>query len=1101
MEARRRQRRSPAKPARKPVAKPAAATVEPVAAAPAVTPAVPLVPASPIAVSAAPGASRAFNTAGAVDGLIGRSIYGWAYDRDFGRRRVQITLYVNGKLVAETLANGLRREMVGIANHDGFSGFVCAIPSEHFVPGATLRVFGDGTELAAPILLGSNYIDGIFEPIVDMNASGWVRERTRELTRATLDMLVDGEPVRTVVADRLRDELKAHGVYDGCFGFAEPLPAACLDGSEHEIAFRHRASGALVPPGVRRFRAAYEGRMERLDQHGGSGWVSCRAAPGRQIALDVVVNGERMEVVADRPRPDVRAALGIDAFAFDFRVPDAVSRHREITAEVFVAGTTNPAIPGPFCFTPVSQLIEQLEELAAEFPDPATAADPTAERRYSAIREAIIPGVVAALRSYDPRGGPVECTLRFDPSVFQAPSPRVADIVDVVIPVYSGYDETIACLQSVIRARNATRREIVVIDDRGPDERLRAALRAFEQAGAITLRVNPKNLGFPASANAGMGVHPERDVILLNADTLVANGWIDRLRRAAYRSASTGSVTPLSNRATICSYPQINKDNDLPEEIGWEGLDQLCAKVNDGVTVELPTAVGFCAYLKRAMLREVGLLNAERWQRGYGEENELCILAAARGWKHLLAADVFVVHHGAVSFGVDDRRALLETNMGTLNRLYPDYIPRVMEFLREDPVAAARRAIDWARLQRLSGRFVLFVSHGYGGGIAVHVDDMAKRLAAAGCPVLILEANSDIGGSATIRNLALGTRSVYSLPREADALVADLRRCGIWHVHFHQIMGGAAWAHLPQQLGCPYDVTVHDYSYFCPRIDLIDETRQYCGEPAVTVCEGCIALNKPHPQMEAAYRARGGVAEWLNLHRQLLAGARKVFTPSRDTAARMKRHMPQIDFVAHPHPEPALAVPLRRPGSSSAARVAIIGAIGPNKGCDLLVACARDALKQRLPLQFVVFGYTADDTPLRALSNVRLIGEYLRADLPRLVAENPCDLALFLSLWPETYCYALSDAYAAGLYPIALRFGALEERITAVKVGTLVPHASTPAQINAAILTEVARAADWPTTVKFGQDCDDILADYYKLPPPPASSPGRSRRRNTSKQQ
>ena len=74
--------------------------------------------------------------------------------------------------------------------------------------------------------------------------------------------------------------------------------------------------------------------------------------------------------------------------------------------------------------------------------------------------------------------------------------------------------------------------------------------------------------------NAGMALHPDRDVILLNSDTLTPRGWIDRLREAAYRSGNIGSVTPLSNRATICSYPQINHDNDLPDEIGWEALDR-----------------------------------------------------------------------------------------------------------------------------------------------------------------------------------------------------------------------------------------------------------------------------------------------------------------------------------------------------------------------------------------------------------------------------------------------------------------------------------------------------------------------------------------------
>jgi GT2 family glycosyltransferase len=1037
--------------------------------------------------------SQRSNTIGAIDGLIGSSVFGWAYDRYFGRRRVTVTMYIDDKLAVETIANGLRRELVGTDGHDGFSGFVCPIPPEKFAAGASLRVFADEMELtSAPLVLGPKQIDGVFEPIEGAVATGWVRERVLEPTRAVLDLYIDGKLARTITADRLRGELKTHGVGDGSFGFAELLPDSCLDGSEHQIEFRHRASGIVVAPGPRPFRASFLGLLERLDQYGGMGWLFCREAPNRPVNLDIVVNGERISVEADRSRHDVRAVYGVEECGFDFYIPETVSRHREIVVEIFVAGTTNPAIPGPFTFTPVSRVIEELEAIAADLAEDKGLEG--AGRSYSAIRETIVPSLLAALRSNASRTGSLDVALRLDFSKFQTPAPAVAEIVDVVIPVYAGHDETIACIESVIRAGNNTRREIVVVDDHGPEPKLRAALQAYERTGAITLVINPTNLGFPGAANAGMSLHPDRDVILLNSDTLVPPGWIDRLRAAAYRGDNIGSVTPLSNRATICSYPEINKDNDLPGDIAWEALDQLCAGVNDGRAVEIPTAVGFCAYLRRSMLREVGLLNTERWTRGYGEENELCILAAARGWKHVLAPNLFVVHHGAVSFGVDGRKKLLETNLNTLNRLYPDYLPRIMDFLREDPVAEVRRAIDWARLKQLSKRFMLHVSHRHGGGTNVHVEDMARRLAAKGEHTLILEANADDRGVATIRNLVLGTKSVYALPRDRDALIDDLRACGVWHVHFHQIMGGARWAQLPAQLGCAYDVTVHDYSSFCPRIDLIDEAGRYCGEPTVDVCEGCLALNQPHPDLVGAYRALGGsVAGWLDLHRELLTGARRVFTPSRDAAARMERHLPGATYEARYHPETSRRVTLRRPASSAVARVAIIGAIGTNKGRDLFLACARDALKQRLPLQYRLFGYAADEGPLRRLANVQVIGEYERAELPRLVAENPCDVALFLSIWPETFCYALTDAYEAGLYPIALDFGAVGERIVGTKVGTLLSHASTPAAINAAILAEVARAEQWPAIIDIGEDCADILSDYYGLRSP-GSPASRSRR-------
>ena len=56
-------------------------------------------------------------------------------------------------------------------------------------------------------------------------------------------------------------------------------------------------------------------------------------------------------------------------------------------------------------------------------------------------------------------------------------------------------------------------------------------------------------------------------------------------------------------------------------------------------------------YIRRAALADIGLFDAEAFGRGYGEENDFCLRASARGWRHLLACDTFVYHEGAVSFG------------------------------------------------------------------------------------------------------------------------------------------------------------------------------------------------------------------------------------------------------------------------------------------------------------------------------------------------------------------------------------------------------------------------------------------------------------------
>ena len=58
-------------------------------------------------------------------------------------------------------------------------------------------------------------------------------------------------------------------------------------------------------------------------------------------------------------------------------------------------------------------------------------------------------------------------------------------------------------------------------------------------------------------------------------------------------------------------------------------------------------------YVRRAALTDIGLFDADTFGHGYGEENDFCVRASARGWRHLLACDTFVYHEGSVSFGAN----------------------------------------------------------------------------------------------------------------------------------------------------------------------------------------------------------------------------------------------------------------------------------------------------------------------------------------------------------------------------------------------------------------------------------------------------------------
>ena len=272
--------------------------------------------------------------------------------------------------------------------------------------------------------------------------------------------------------------------------------------------------------------------------------------------------------------------------------------------------------------------------------------------------------------------------------------------LDVIVPAYRGLDETRTCLESVLAATPRQRFHLVVIDDAGPDPALRAWLREQAAAGRFELLANAVNLGFVATVNRGMALHPDRDVLLLNSDTEVAGDWPDRIVAHARDDDSVGTITPLSTNATICSYPRTLQSNPLPPGETTASLDAACARANGGRAIEVPTAVGFCMFIRRRCLEAIGAFDVERYGAGYGEEVDFCMRATRAGFRHLLAADAFVRHVGEVSFGGtgSERRAQAQR---TVDALYPEFQQQLATYIPADPSREARRRLDLDRLQRI----------------------------------------------------------------------------------------------------------------------------------------------------------------------------------------------------------------------------------------------------------------------------------------------------------------------------------------------------------------------------------------------------------------
>lgn len=274
-----------------------------------------------------------------------------------------------------------------------------------------------------------------------------------------------------------------------------------------------------------------------------------------------------------------------------------------------------------------------------------------------------------------------------------APEGAFDPVVDIVVPVYGNRDLVARCLASVCDAANTTRWQLTVIDDCSPDTETSAWLREWARAHPkATVLSNARNAGFVRTVNMGMSLAGRRDVVLLNSDTEVAGDWLDRLRAAAYRQERVGSVTPFSNNATICSLPRFCEDNPLPAGHNTASVHDLVSRLAADQSVEIPTAVGFCMYIRRACLDDVGLFDADTFGLGYGEENDFCMRATAQGWRHLHALDAFVFHQGGASFS-ERRHALQQHALKALLRLHPDYEERVRTFVAQDPARPVREQL------------------------------------------------------------------------------------------------------------------------------------------------------------------------------------------------------------------------------------------------------------------------------------------------------------------------------------------------------------------------------------------------------------------------
>lgn len=260
--------------------------------------------------------------------------------------------------------------------------------------------------------------------------------------------------------------------------------------------------------------------------------------------------------------------------------------------------------------------------------------------------------------------------------------------VTIVIPVYKDRETLKRCLESLKKYVDA-RHEIMIINDmslewKEMEEQIRECM---EGCPNMHYYKNPFNMGFVKTCNRAVKEldRSDNDILLLNSDTEVTEGFLEEMLGVLYLYEKHGIVCPRSNNATILTIPVKNNLNSLLDEaVSYSVFQQMQGRLPRFSVI--PTGVGFAFLIKRELIRKFGLFD-EIYGLGYNEENDFCMRINQYGYNAVMANRAYVYHFESKSFGAA-KEELDAQNGRTLMERYPYYQELIQKYFHHsiDPL-------------------------------------------------------------------------------------------------------------------------------------------------------------------------------------------------------------------------------------------------------------------------------------------------------------------------------------------------------------------------------------------------------------------------------
>jgi GT2 family glycosyltransferase len=211
--------------------------------------------------------------------------------------------------------------------------------------------------------------------------------------------------------------------------------------------------------------------------------------------------------------------------------------------------------------------------------------------------------------------------------------------LSVIIVTHNTRDMTMECIESVFNESSKITVEVILVDNASRDGSVDAVKERFPQ---VLCKVNVENKIFPIANNEAIPLAKGRYILLLNSDTVILNGALDKMVAFMDADPSIGvcgakmfdaNLTPWKYdtwRLTPLSYLLNALFIRWNGQIGTKAVDWIC---------------GACLMIRREVVSQIGVMDLFM----YGEDMDWCIRAKESGWGIWHCGDAHIIHYWGVS--------------------------------------------------------------------------------------------------------------------------------------------------------------------------------------------------------------------------------------------------------------------------------------------------------------------------------------------------------------------------------------------------------------------------------------------------------------------